>query len=320
MKKILFSALAAMSLAACVQEAVVETPQGEAIAFENAFVDNATRATATTTNNLDAFKVWGFINNTSGVVFDGTTVTKGTDANHTTTGWYYGGVKYWVPGQDYYFAALAPLEDGAVANSVVTPVTGDPAKLGLGTVQFTNDLGDVDLVYAKDYVRSGVTNDPVAFTFQHLLSKVQFSFTYDMKETYLSAKVRDVKMVAPAGATIDLATSAPAWADHDGTVALEFGATGSFVELFTIPTTDAYNYAISFTVDIYQTGTTDPIYTVNKTAAVETVLAMGHAYNFTAAITPETLSFDTIEFTVTDVEGWTTTQNPETSLPVGDLI
>ena len=46
---------------------------------------------------------------------------------------------------------------------------------------------------------------------------------------------------------------------------------------------------------------------------------MGHAYNFTAAITPETLSFDTIEFSVTDVEGWTTTQNPETSLPVGGL-
>ena len=45
MKKILFSALAAMSLVACVQEQVMDVPTGGAITFENAFVDNATKTT-----------------------------------------------------------------------------------------------------------------------------------------------------------------------------------------------------------------------------------------------------------------------------------
>ena len=50
----------------------METPQGGAITFENAFVDNATRTAAdpsTTTDKLTAFDVWGFVKEYDGTVF-----------------------------------------------------------------------------------------------------------------------------------------------------------------------------------------------------------------------------------------------------------
>ena len=317
MKKVLFSALAAMALVACVQEAVVETPQGEAIAFKNAFVDNATRAEATTTDNLRSFMVWGFINNPSGVVFNETPVYATTSNSGTVSSWDYTGVKYWVPGQDYYFAAVAPI------NTTWSLNTESANTYGPGVLTFTNDA-NTDLVYSAAHVVSQLENAPVAFTFHHLLSKVKFSFDINMYENYLSAKVRDVKMVAPKVGTINLAVEN--WWDNNDwnvvgteTIDLAFGTSDAPVELFTIPNTSAYDYAISFVVDIYQNGTTDPIYTVNKTATVSTALAMGHAYNFAANINPQTLSFDTIEFTVTDVEDWTSNQNPETNVGVGTL-
>ena len=52
MKKIFLVALAAIGMTACMQDEVMEIANGGAIAFENAFVGNATRATAVTKDNL----------------------------------------------------------------------------------------------------------------------------------------------------------------------------------------------------------------------------------------------------------------------------
>ena len=305
MKKGFISALAALSLAACVQEAVVDAPQGDAISFENAFVDNATKGAAVIDkNSLDAFNVWGFINSTDGELFNNTTVA----LDHNTGTWSYDGVKYWIPEQNYYFAALAPIVNGNAANCTIMPATGENAERGLGTVQFVND-GSVDLIYASAHrVSQAAPNPAVAFTFKHLLSKVKFSFTSAMGEDFITAKVRDIKMVVPAKAAIDLTAESPAWSNYnEETATLDFGTSDAPVEWFAIPTA-AYNYAISFFVDIYQAGTQTPIYTVEKTANVNTSLVMGNAYNFSATISPETLAFETIEFTVSEagVEDWAT--------------
>ena len=72
MKKLLILGVAALGFAACVQENVVETPLGDAIAFENAFIDNATKAAvdpSTTTNSLTEFDAWGFVKEYDGTVF-----------------------------------------------------------------------------------------------------------------------------------------------------------------------------------------------------------------------------------------------------------
>ena len=59
MKKIFISIMAIAALAACNKEEAVETQKGDAIAFGDAFVDNATKAIYEEASDLDAFKVWG---------------------------------------------------------------------------------------------------------------------------------------------------------------------------------------------------------------------------------------------------------------------
>ena len=97
MKKSIISAIAFLSLTACVQEEVVSVYHTDAIVFDNAFVENTTRATTSFENkdDLDNFNVWGFINSPEATLFEGTEVVKGNNG-----AWSYAGEsRYWIPGQ-----------------------------------------------------------------------------------------------------------------------------------------------------------------------------------------------------------------------------
>ena len=64
MKKIILATLAAAALVACAKEDVVVAPKGEAIAFNNAFIDNSVRSidpsiTKDGNNALAGFVVYG---------------------------------------------------------------------------------------------------------------------------------------------------------------------------------------------------------------------------------------------------------------------
>ena len=124
MKKLLVFALAAIGMVACVKEEVTLLPQGDAISFESAFIDNATRAEdpSITTATLGGFKVWGFVKEHDGEIFNGVEVTKNGNV------WSYDGTQYWVPKQPYYFAALAPVENASW--DVVAKANGEAAKMG----------------------------------------------------------------------------------------------------------------------------------------------------------------------------------------------
>ena len=79
MKKVLLSVLAVGMLTACSQDETVDMQAPSQIAFAGAFVDNVTRAAedpSTTTANIDVFNVWGFVNNSTGTVFDNVEVKK----------------------------------------------------------------------------------------------------------------------------------------------------------------------------------------------------------------------------------------------------
>ena len=196
MKKLLVVALAAFAMLACVNEEVTELPQGDAISFESAFIDNATRAAedpSITTATLNGFKVWGFVKAYNGVIFDGVEVEK------TGGVWGYEGTQYWVPNNNYYFAALAPM-NGSWVLADDDKAIGDDAKLGLGTITFTNNNGTEDLLYAKEMMLSKGLNEPngaVKFQFQHLLSKVKFTFKNGFPTETASIKVTNVKMAVP---------------------------------------------------------------------------------------------------------------------------
>ena len=289
--------LATISMVACMNEEITEMPNGGEISFDNAFVENSTRAELNK-DNLADFAVWAYAEEPQNVVFAGEEVEK------TNGVWGYQGKQYWLPGKTYYFAAVAPY-DGNWSNAVV-----DGGKLE--SVNFTND-GNVDLLYATaNQVGKSANegNSAVQFTFSHILSKVKFNFMNGLVTNQGNNKiiVKNVTMKVAETAT----WNGSAWSSLDGEVALNFGSTGDAAialnddadtkALFVIPSSDVFD--ISFDVEVYFGNNSNVAYTKAMNSTVTGIeLVKGHAYNFTAVITPETLNLGDIEFDA-DVEEW----------------
>ena len=316
MKKTFLMAFAALGLVACMQEEVVTIPQTDAITFDQAYIDNATRAAAdpsTTTQDIAGFDVWAFMNE-----YDGTVLID-EDVEKAGGSWTYANTQYWTPNNKYYFAALAPMNS---ANVTETIASGDAAKLGLGEIAFTNVDGSEDLLYAAtmvqapDYDQLKLNNmPPVKFQFSHLLSKVKFTFTNGFTTDNAYVVIEDIKMTAPKSGTIDLAVEN--WWDNDdwnlGTeeIELAFGgvetlAMGTFNECaqerLTIPAEADQVYDITFTVKLYM-GNQLALETVKTSAVTGVAFEMGKAYNLTAEINADNLDLPAIEFDVV-VKEW----------------
>ncbi|MBR4850891.1 MAG: fimbrillin family protein, partial [Tidjanibacter sp.] len=317
MKKLFVIALAAIGMVACVQNEIVEAPKSDVISFAGAYLDNATRAAADPSfttdqeNPLEKFNVWGFMDETAGTVFNAEDVEKINGV------WSYTNTQYWAPEHDYYFAALAPMDSANIQDlSLATDEAA--AKLGLGSLKFVNVNGGEDLIYAKAKVTTPGMNSilqngmaPVQLQFNHLLSKVKFTFKNGFTTNNAFVEVKDIKMTVANNATIDLATAAPVWADLAGEKVLEFGDVAKLAmgnrdectdERLTIPATDAYTYDIEFTVVVYtgsNASTAVKALEVTKTSTVTgQAFDMGKAYNLVAEITPENLNLLPIEFDV----------------------
>ena len=319
MKKLLVIALAAIGVVACVKEEVALMPKGGAISFENAFISNSTRAAvdpSITTATLDGFNVWGFVSEYNGTIFTKKEVKKFAEGD-----WRYDGTQYWVPNKPYYFAALAPMNSD---NWDVELAVDAAAKLGLGTVKFENINGTEDLLYAKKMVNSKGLNEEmesVKFQFQHLLSKVKFTFKNGFPTETASIKITGVEMEVPASAEIDLAQAdySKAWTGHAGTTTLKFGNVKKLSytkdsevswERLTIPASASQEYNITFHVELFMGELS--VYEVDMTSKVAGYeLAMGHAYNFTAEIDNESLQLQEIVFDIEKVEDWDNTIQDE---------
>ena len=327
MKKLFISVLAIAGLVACTQEQTLVQQGPASLEFGGAFVENATRANSavdpsTTTASLTGFDVWGFMDSPEGVVFVDEDVT-GEQGNFT-----YVNTQYWVPGHDYYFAALAPM------NSDNWNLNTDAANTyGAGIVDFHNVDGTEDLLYAATTVSTHDIElgeapvEKVKFQFSHLLSKVKFSFTngFDNNNAYID--VKNVKMEVPAFASINLAQadwwSTNQWVLVEGqTSTLSFGdacaKTAPGVkqetdnERLTIPAGAQQTYKITFDVALYF-GDVKAFEKVGYETLVEGVaLEMGKSYNFKAELNASNITGsgdDAIEllpivFDVEEVNEW----------------
>ena len=325
MKKQLAIVCAALGMVACMQEEVV-TVQQNAISFKGAFVDNATRAAedpSTTLENITNFNVWGFMDQPSGYVFTGDKVEKAGDA------WTYANTQYWAPNHTYYFAAVSPADSQAWSLE-----TSGANTYGPGVLTFTNANGTEDLLYAATSVETPQYDDlqaegmeAVKLQFNHLLSKVKFTFANGFATRNSSVEIKDIKMTAPEKGTIDLAVEN--WWDNDdwkveGTKTLEFGNVALLAagqkdectyERLTLPVDKAYEYQVEFTVVLY-TGDVVALETTKTTAISGVALEMGKAYNFTAEINPENLHLPSIEFEVEEVKDWVTAGEPSNDAQV----
>ena len=335
MKKIFVAMLALAAATACSNDELVSVNQ-EAIAFDNAFVNNSTRSVVdpsfvNTEDGIFAdFVVYGYVNGAD--LFPGTPVSKTISNTDLKSVWKYEGTQYWIEGGVYDFSAVAPLTDGNW-----TLVADSDSKDGL-SLEFTND-GTTDLLYAKTtpYTATASGNPMVGFNFKHVLSKVKFSFENAYNADYTTIKVKNIKIEnAYAQGSVALTSAATDWTGHNGNVELDFGmATDaeetadkenaevayaynktyeSQNELFLIPgamPTDGYQ--VTFDVDLLVSGTSVKVF--KHTVYAEFTPAVGNAYDIKAVINAENIDPDhaqePIEFTVTNIGGWDTDHNDD---------
>lgn len=284
MKKLIVSALAIASLVACSKDELVNQQGPVAISFKQAYVENVTRATdpSLTTANIEGFDVWGYMDQPSGTTFSDQDVIKSESSEE----WIYSPLQYWVPGHTYYFDALAPMNSENWDFDATN-----------GVVSFTNVNGSEDLIYATTSVTTSkdINKQPesVNLAFDHLLSKVKFSFSNGFPADNYTITVKNIKMTAPAAGSIDL-TAENGWTLEDGNVDLEFGdmdaeklaiskTATSAMELLTIPADAEQEYTVTFDVELY-VGDVLAFENSMVTYISGTALEMGKAYNFHATL------------------------------------
>lgn len=311
MKKNLFLiglAAIGMLFASCSNDETVEVAKNQnGIQFKS-FVNNSTRATDLTTNNLADFQVWGIMkkDNQIGKPFVGTQVSKAGGA------WSYGTPVYWEKGYQYSFAAVAP---AGVFEMVEAPADYQD----YGKVKFNNGRGDTDLLWAtndKGLVTWEGDACPAAvdLTFNHMLSRVRFNFVNAMDDGSLLT-VKDVQITnACTEGTVQLIADNAGleWAAEGGAALLfDDAAETGFAQdascttghKYMIPTTKAYN--VTFTVERAHNGVVD---TYNHTVALtEMEMESGKSYQFKAEFTAQNINPDgalcPIVFTA-DVNEW----------------
>ena len=204
-KSLILFAAGALALSACTSEEIVdEGVRGNAIGFEHV-INKQSRATDEvsgdlTNTTLDNIYVYAYytaanLNATPVQVFYGTEVMK-IDGK-----WQYENTRYWVPGAKYYFYAYS-CADIELNNKYGTPtldLVNDPYR----TLRFTGYIADKDhqhdLIAASNEGLIGVApgegvNQPVQFSFKHLLTKINAVFTSDFDPNY-EVIVSNVKVV-----------------------------------------------------------------------------------------------------------------------------
>lgn len=295
--------MAIAALASCSKDDVVNSQEGEAIAFGNVFVDNSTRATdpSYSANNITSLVVYGTVNDV--VIYPGTTVTKGNAAYGVA--WTCDVTQYWVPGANYKFVGIV---DGAKSGvTSTTVVDGMPT-----TISYTAD-GVTDLLcqtITKTAVTSG-TNGLVAFDFTHLLSKAKFTVTNSTPgATQYLHVVRDIKISnAYNTATYDVTNetwiNAAVAASNGGQAFDDITASAASTECanekLLIPGLESVT--VEFVVDLYY-GSVAPENRIStteysKSATVKIEAAKAYNFNITVGVGEE------IQFTVTKQPTWT---------------
>lgn len=322
MKKLFVAVLAIAGVVACSNEELVRVQDPAQIAFDGSFVETrADKAVdpSTTTATIEDFSVWGYMDEPEGKVFVEEKVTKSGNE------WGYANTQYWVPDHKYYFAALSNYT--GVTN--VATMTDGANKYGLGLIEYdlTKNAGGEDLLYSAvgpiaAPAANATTVEPVKFTFNHMLSKVKFSFTNGFANELATIDVKNVRMVVPAQGSINVAQqdwwSTNKWELGTKTVELKFGdacaktAIGdtqeSANERIVFPADATQSYAIAFDVALYQGDVV--AYEGTKNATVEGVaLEIGKAYNFTVTLDEKNITAEgnellPIKFTVVEVKEW----------------
>ena len=321
MKKYLYIALAAAALTSCSSDEAIEMVEKKAVSFDNVFVNNATRAADLTAVNLADFSVYGSVeaNNTQGLIFNNTKVYKPEGDSE----FQYDNTQYWIASAQYDFAAFAPNTDAKWSYSLTNDKIAQT-----GTITFDNAAAGANQDFLFAYTKPEKTADKiltqpdaVGFTFNHMLSRVKFTFVNDFAATSnIELKVTDVHITnAYTQGTLPISNgTAGTWTAEaaNATLNIDFDDAGtnaiannsgkaSTTHYYLIPVKNTYN--VTFNVELIQAGVSVGKY--DRTATVEIDLQKGISYDVKAILNDKNATTNElfpIEFTVNGVEGWPT--------------
>jgi hypothetical protein len=321
MKKSILGLAALALLASCNNDEDIQLADKAVIGFNGVFVENSTRANDLTRDNILDFGVFGSVvkGENSGLIFNNTEVYK------SGTAFKYDLPQYWVTSADYDFVAIAPFTDAHWSYGLTTSTV---ARTGVITFDNAAAAANQDLLfaYATRTTAEAITTQPeaVGFTFNHMLSRVFFTFKNDFApESNITLKVTNVKINdAHKKGTLAIknGVAAEAWIvddnSGDNAFARLFGDAGeakafagqqsaSTEHFYLIPANDTYN--VTFDVELIQAGVSLKNYEHSVNVALN--MAKGNSYNIKASLTPGNVAPDgqicPIEFTVTEVKDWT---------------
>ena len=312
MKKYLYIAIAAATLASCSQDDTLDLVQGDEIQFGNVFVGKSTRAVDNTygVKSLDKFKVYGKVTGNAGTVniYAGEEVSRpsGLDSGqyNENTAWSISKKQYWIADAAYQFSAVVDAD-------VVT--TTDANAYGMPTKLTYKSSGQKDLLYAEASVAKAAAsgNGIVKFTFDHLLAKANFTVTNTTNGSNTDYKytIKDIKITNSITEGV-YTISSKEWATTS-TGETSFGNIENIAnnktstcatEMLFIPTT---GLSITYTIELYNGST---LLNTNTYTATGIEFKPQHAYNFTLSVGLG----QEIEFTVTKAPVWTDSDETDT--------
>ena len=340
MKRVLLTIAAVAALASCSKDNIVERAPYAPIAFDNAFVNNSTRAIDGTynTDNLSEFQVYGTIttkDSKTANIFAGETVSKNITSGTGDT-WKYdaANTQYWIPGNTYNFVAIADGNADDEATLVSTGNYGMPTAIELLDATMQHDV-----LYAEQKNITDTKGFPssVEFTFNHIMAKAKVTVknTIETNSGY-SYKVSGITLNDTAkNGVYDIAngtwSKASTPADYDPSFGnavatpTEAGAAADFIgfnkslesnfERLIVPTFDGEDTTeikITFTRDYYYSsdGGTNNVLVRSETNTVSAKkkIEAGHAYNFVIKLGNPG---EPIKFTVESITDWDTDHNDD---------
>ncbi len=331
MKKVLFAAVALVAMASCATDEVVMRPENKlAIEFNNAFVENSTRAADINATNLANFGVYGSIKNANGdtgLTFDNTVVSK----NGNTGAYEYSPAQVWASNATYTFVAFAPYTNAQWSYAVTNKQAYD------GVITFNNEAAQAnqDLLFAaEDRTTEVIDSKPeaVALTFNHMLSRVKFHFTNSFHAgSNVALKVTDVTITDAHSTgtlavndgqvgdwTVGTETFSRLFGNLNNTSLAENGGNGETEHFYLIPTEGEFNVTFKVRMTVAEGAYFD--YTHN--AVLKINMEKGHSYVVKTALnqtnTDPQGEMYAIEFKVEKVEDWEdfSDVNAELSKPV----
>ena len=316
-KSLMMLGAAAMVLASCTR----------AIKFDNAFVGNVTKADIANDKSFTKFYVFGDAKLTSGGeyhdVFTNDEVTGTWTSGTPSTATWTAKEAYWEASSTYKFAAYSN------GNNKHDKVTYSPTD-GSEVLTFTDyTAGDNDLVAAINNTittTADVTSqDAVGLTFEHLLSKVQFTMQTTAGVEY-TVKVNSIKFSAiqttnaTYNGTVTWTTAGKPTAEYSYDVEEMTDITGGAKTSvkYVIPQSCA---SITATIALTISGPGIPVDKQDNTvtasmefnhgtgAGTDNTWEPGFSYNYIAVIEPAKIidGLKVIEFEVDAVDGWTET-------------